>query len=193
MPHSEYPADSVARQKAGVIAQTQPKFIANRDIFEGKFAGKLMSSYWLTGAAREKKAKLYSWQAFCFGTPASLPLSIPHSWLFSDREQARSLQRCHIFLSARSSTSLLGASCQKLGSNRRLTSYLRYPVVGFSFAPGIAGPVYLQMTFYEFLYTGIGNFDAQDWISRADECATQVNLWQPMPPMLYSLPSSTLS
>lgn len=36
---------------AGVIAQTQPKFIANRDIFE----------------AREKKAKFYSWQAFCFG------------------------------------------------------------------------------------------------------------------------------
>jgi ABC-type multidrug transport system permease subunit len=36
---------------AGVIAQTQPKFIANRDIFE----------------AREKKAKLYSWWAFCFG------------------------------------------------------------------------------------------------------------------------------
>jgi ATP-binding cassette subfamily G (WHITE) protein 2 (SNQ2) len=36
---------------AGVIAQTQPKFIANRDVFE----------------AREKKAKLYSWWAFCFG------------------------------------------------------------------------------------------------------------------------------
>ena len=35
----------------GVIAQTQPKFIANRDVFE----------------AREKKAKLYSWWAFCFG------------------------------------------------------------------------------------------------------------------------------
>lgn len=32
----------------GVIAQTQPKFIANRDIFE----------------AREKKAKIYSWWAF---------------------------------------------------------------------------------------------------------------------------------
>jgi hypothetical protein len=39
------------RLLAGVIAQTQPKFIANRDIFE----------------AREKKAKLYSWWAFCFG------------------------------------------------------------------------------------------------------------------------------
>lgn len=35
----------------GVIAQTQPKFIANRDVFE----------------AREKKAKVYSWWAFCFG------------------------------------------------------------------------------------------------------------------------------
>jgi len=40
-----------ANDLAGVIAQTQPKFIANRDIFE----------------AREKKAKLYSWWAFCFG------------------------------------------------------------------------------------------------------------------------------
>ena len=40
-----------ADELAGVIAQTQPKFIANRDIFE----------------AREKKAKLYSWWAFCFG------------------------------------------------------------------------------------------------------------------------------
>lgn len=35
----------------GVIAQTQPKFIANRDVFE----------------AREKKGKIYSWWAFCFG------------------------------------------------------------------------------------------------------------------------------
>ena len=31
-----------------------------------------------------------------------------------------------------------------------------YPVVGFSFHPSVAGPVYLQMTLYEFLYTGIG-------------------------------------
>ena len=44
-------ADTQADELAGVIAQTQPKFIANRDIFE----------------AREKKAKLYSWWAFCFG------------------------------------------------------------------------------------------------------------------------------
>jgi ATP-binding cassette subfamily G (WHITE) protein 2 (SNQ2) len=36
----------------------------------------------------------------------------------------------------------------------------RYPVVGFSFAPSVAGPVYLQMTLYEFLYTGIGQFIA---------------------------------
>ena len=35
-----------------------------------------------------------------------------------------------------------------------------YPVVGFSFAPGVAGPVYLQMTLYEFLYTGIGESHA---------------------------------
>jgi hypothetical protein len=44
-------AHTHADDLAGVIAQTQPKFIANRDIFE----------------AREKKAKLYSWWAFCFG------------------------------------------------------------------------------------------------------------------------------
>lgn len=36
----------------------------------------------------------------------------------------------------------------------------RYPVVGFSFSPSVAGPVYLQMTLYEFLYTGIGQFIA---------------------------------
>lgn len=35
-----------------------------------------------------------------------------------------------------------------------------YAVVGLSFAPGVAGPVYLQMTLYEFLYTGIGQFVA---------------------------------
>lgn len=44
-------SQSLNSPSAGVIAQTQPKFIANRDIFE----------------AREKKAKFYSWQAFCFG------------------------------------------------------------------------------------------------------------------------------
>ncbi len=41
----------------------------------------------------------------------------------------------------------------------RLKRY-RYAVVGFSFAPSVAGPVYLQMTLYEFLYTGIGQFVA---------------------------------
>jgi len=35
-----------------------------------------------------------------------------------------------------------------------------YAVVGFSYSPGVAGPVYLQMTLYEFLYTGIGQFVA---------------------------------
>ncbi|ORY27081.1 ABC transporter [Naematelia encephala] len=90
----------------GVIAQTQPKFIANRDIFE----------------AREKKAKLYSWQAFCFG---EIVAEVPY------------LLVCALLYFAP-----------------------WYPVVGFSFAPGTAGPVYLQMTFYEFLYTGIGQFVA---------------------------------
>ncbi|WWC67189.1 uncharacterized protein I206_101096 [Kwoniella pini CBS 10737] len=90
----------------GVIAQTQPKFIANRDIFE----------------AREKKAKLYSWQAFCFG---EIVAEIPY------------LLVCALLYFAP-----------------------WYPVVGFSFKPSVAGPVYLQMTLYEFLYTGIGQFVA---------------------------------
>lgn len=33
------------------VGQTQPKFMANRDVFE----------------AREKKSRIYSWQAFIFG------------------------------------------------------------------------------------------------------------------------------
>ena len=35
-----------------------------------------------------------------------------------------------------------------------------YATVGFSFKANVAGPVYLQMTLYEFLYTGIGQFVA---------------------------------
>ncbi|WWD19932.1 hypothetical protein CI109_104404 [Kwoniella shandongensis] len=90
----------------GVIAQTQPKFIANRDIFE----------------TREKKAKLYCWQAFVFGEIiAEVPYLLVCAFLYF---------------------------------------VCWYPVVGFSFAPGVAGPVYLQMTLYEFLYTGIGQFVA---------------------------------
>ncbi|KAK8853503.1 hypothetical protein IAR55_004210 [Kwoniella newhampshirensis] len=90
----------------GVIAQTQPKFIANRDIFE----------------AREKKAKLYCWQAFVVGEiVAEVPYLLVCAFLYF---------------------------------------VCWYPVVGFSFAPGVAGPVYLQMTLYEFLYTGIGQFVA---------------------------------
>ncbi|KAG8863780.1 hypothetical protein FRB96_007617 [Tulasnella sp. 330] len=90
----------------GVIAQVQPKFIANRNIFE----------------AREKKAKLYSWWAFIF---AEIVAEVPY------------LLICAF-----------------------LYFVAWYPVVGFSFAPGIAGPVYLQMTLYEFLYTGIAQFIA---------------------------------
>jgi len=90
----------------GVIAQTQPKFIANRDIFE----------------AREKKAKIYSWQAFVAGEIiAEVPYLLVCAFLYF---------------------------------------VCWYPVVGFSWAPGVAGPVYLQMTLYEFLYTGIGQFVA---------------------------------
>ncbi|OWZ67668.1 hypothetical protein AYX14_01471 [Cryptococcus neoformans] len=90
----------------GVIAQTQPKFLHNRDIFE----------------AREKKAKLYSWHAFCF---AEIVAEIPY------------LLVCALLYFA---------------------SW--YPTIGFSFKPGVAGPIYLQMTLYEFLYTGIGQFVA---------------------------------
>ncbi|KAG9016077.1 hypothetical protein FRB93_011551 [Tulasnella sp. JGI-2019a] len=90
----------------GVIAQVQPKFIANRNIFE----------------AREKKAKLYSWWAFIF---AEIVAEVPY------------LLVCALLYFA-----------------------AWYPVVGFSFAARVAGPVYLQMTLYEFLYTGIAQFIA---------------------------------
>lgn len=90
----------------GVIVQTQPKFIANRDIFE----------------TREKKAKLYSWQVFCFGEIfAELP---------------------YLVICA-----LLYWACW-------------YPTSGMSMAAGAAGPVFLQMVFYEMLYTGMGQFIA---------------------------------
>ncbi len=72
--------------------------------------------------AREKKAKLYSWQAFVFG---EIVAEVPY------------LLVCALLYFAP-----------------------WYAVVGFSFAPGVAGPVYLQMTLYEFLYTGIGQFVA---------------------------------
>jgi ABC-type multidrug transport system permease subunit len=68
--------------------------------------------------AREKKAKIYSWQAFVAGEIiAEIPYLLVCAFLYF---------------------------------------VCWYPVVGFSFAPGVAGPVYLQMTLYEFLYTGIG-------------------------------------
>jgi ABC-type multidrug transport system permease subunit len=51
----------------GVIAQLQPKFIANRDVFE----------------TREKKAKIYSWWAFCFGEiVAEAPYLIACAFLY---------------------------------------------------------------------------------------------------------------
>lgn len=86
----------------GVIVQTQPKFVANRDIFE----------------TREKKAKLYSWQVFCFGEIiAELPYLVICAFLYW--------------------------ACW-------------YPTSGMSMAAGAAGPVFLQMVFYELLYTGMG-------------------------------------
>jgi ABC-type multidrug transport system permease subunit len=51
----------------GVMVQTQPKFIANRDIFE----------------KREKKAKTYSWVVFCIGEiVAELPYLLVCAGLF---------------------------------------------------------------------------------------------------------------
>lgn len=51
----------------GVMVQTQPKFIANRDIFE----------------KREKKAKFYSWWVFCTGEiVAELPWLVICAVLF---------------------------------------------------------------------------------------------------------------
>jgi ATP-binding cassette subfamily G (WHITE) protein 2 (SNQ2) len=80
----------------------------------------------LTVIAREKKAKIYSWQAFVFGEIiAEIPYLLVCAFLY--------------FI------------CW-------------YPVIGFSFAPGVAGPVYLQMTLYEFLYTGIGEYIHYIWI-----------------------------
>ncbi len=53
----------------GVIAQLQPKFIANRDIFE----------------TREKKAKIYSWWAFCFGEiVAEIPYLLVCAFLYCE-------------------------------------------------------------------------------------------------------------
>lgn len=51
----------------GVMVQTQPKFIANRDIFE----------------KREKKAKTYSWVVFCIAEiVAELPYLVICAALF---------------------------------------------------------------------------------------------------------------
>ncbi|KAL8278573.1 hypothetical protein RQP46_009065 [Phenoliferia psychrophenolica] len=90
----------------GVIAQLQPKFLANRDIFE----------------AREKKAKIYGWPAFIFGEiVAEIPYLLVCAFLYF---------------------------------------VVWYPVVGFSWSPGVAGPVFLEMVLYELSYTGIGQFIA---------------------------------
>lgn len=90
----------------GVIVQTQPKFIANRDIFE----------------KRERKSMLYSWKVFVLG-------EIIAEWPY--------LLVCALLYFA-----------------------TWYPTSGFSMSPGAAGPVFLVMVFYEFLYTGMGQFIA---------------------------------
>ena len=84
----------------------QPKFIANRDIFE----------------AREKKAKMYTWRAFIV---AEIIAEIPYLFICGT----------------------LYFACW-------------WGPAGFSFAPNVAGPVILQVYFYEMLYTGIGQFIA---------------------------------
>ncbi|CAK9785424.1 ABC transporter [Cutaneotrichosporon oleaginosum] len=90
----------------GVIVQTQPKFIANRDIFE----------------KRERKSMLYSWKVFVLG-------EIIAEWPY--------LLICALLYWA-----------------------TWYPTSGFSLAAGAAGPVFLTMVLYEFLYTGMGQFIA---------------------------------
>lgn len=80
------------------------QFIANRDIFE----------------AREKKAKFYSWQVFCFG---EIIAEVPY------------LLICAV----------LFWGCW-------------YPTAGLDLHGNAAGPVFLEMVFYEFLYTGMGQF-----------------------------------
>lgn len=79
----------------GVMVQTQPKFIKNRDIFE----------------ARERKSKSYCWQVFCF---AEIVAEVPYLLLC-----AFIYFLCWYFPS------------------------------GLDLSAGVAGPVYLQMTFYE--------------------------------------------
>lgn len=90
----------------GVIVQTQPKFIANRDVFE----------------SREKKSMFYRWQVFCAG---EILAEVPYLIL------------CAFFY---------------------FVTF--YWTAGFSSEAGVAGPVFLQMVFYEFLYTGMGQFIA---------------------------------
>lgn len=55
----------------GVIAQTQPKFIANRDVvfyfLIARVSVELTILRALQFEAREKKAMIYSWKAFIFG------------------------------------------------------------------------------------------------------------------------------
>lgn len=90
----------------GVIVQTQPKFIANRDVFE----------------SREKKSMFYRWQVFCVG---EILAEVPYLLL------------CAFFY---------------------FVTF--YWTAGFSSEAGVAGPVFLQMVLYEFLYTGMGQFIA---------------------------------
>lgn len=79
----------------GVMVQTQPKFIKNRDIFE----------------VRERKSKSYCWQVFCF---AEIFAEIPYLLLCA----------------------FIYFVCWYFPS-------------GLDLSAGVAGPVYLQMTFYE--------------------------------------------
>ncbi|KAK4056102.1 hypothetical protein OIO90_002833 [Microbotryomycetes sp. JL221] len=86
----------------GVIAQLQPKFLANRDIYE----------------KRERKAAIYSWVAFIVGEiVAEIPYLLICAFIYW---------------------------------------VCWYPVVNFTWRARAVAPFYLQMTLYEFLYTGLG-------------------------------------
>ena len=79
--------------------------------------------------AREKKAKFYSWQVFCFSEiAAEVPYLLVCAFVYW---------------------------------------VCWYPASGLDLSAGVVGPVYLQMTLYEFLYTGMGQFIGEP-VSKTD-------------------------
>lgn len=103
-----------------------PSGISNRDVFE----------------AREKKAHFYSWRVFVAGEIiAEVPYLLVRLISFS----------LHLSL-----LSHVHALTVMLSFFHQFCAFIYwacwYAVVGFSFKASIVGPVFLQMTLYEFLY-----------------------------------------